>query len=74
MAELISISEAARLMEARPDFVRQMIAKGRLELREGERLDKRQVLELKELIGRLRGNGIATMVQSADQQPDQFDN
>lgn len=58
-------------METRPDFVRQMIAKGRLKPRDGERLDKGEVLELKELIGRLRGNGIATMVQAADDKADQ---
>lgn len=71
MTELISISEAAELMQTRPDFVRQMIAKGRLKMDADERLDKCQVIELKALIGRLRGNGIATMVKAADEQPDQ---
>ncbi len=70
MTELISTAEAARLLDARPDFVHQMIAKGRLKLLDGNLFDKSQVLELKELIGRLRGDGIATMVQAADAKPD----
>lgn len=70
MKEYIGIEEAAQRLAVRPEFVRQMIAKGRLNVREdsahGEsRLEAAEVAELGRLMERLRGTGIAAMVNAA---------
>lgn len=63
--EYIDIEEAAARLSVSQGFIRQMIAKGRLTPDSEGRLAADQVAALKGLMERLRGQGIATMVNAA---------
>jgi hypothetical protein len=63
--EYIRIEEAARRLSVSPEFVRQMIVKGRLDTHGEDLLAAGQVAELGRLMERLRGQGIAAMVNAA---------
>ena len=65
MKEYIDIEEAAAQLSVSERFIRQMIAKGRLTPDGENRLLTDQVVELGSLMERLRGQGIATMVNAA---------
>ncbi|MDQ2076744.1 hypothetical protein [Marinimicrobium sp. ABcell2] len=64
MEEYIRIEEAARRLSVSPEFVRQMVAKGRLNSHGEDLLESGQVAELGSLMQRLRGGGIAAMVNA----------
>lgn len=63
--EYIDIDEAAARLSVSQGFIRQMIAKGRLTPDGENRLAADQVMALGRLMERLRGQGIATMVNAA---------
>ena len=63
---LLTIAQTAERLKVRPDYVRELVRKKRLTFVEGEQLPADQVDALAELMNKLRGQGIAAMVQIAD--------
>ena len=63
---LLTIAQTAERLKVRPDYVRELVRKRRLTFVEGEQLAADQVDALAELMNKLRGQGIAAMVQIAD--------
>lgn len=70
MAEQISIETAADRLGVRPDFVRQMIGKGRLTPDEQGQLDAGEVASFGALLERLRGGGVATVIGAIGEELD----
>lgn len=69
--EYIDMEEAAVRLSVSEGFIEQMVAKGRLTPDEKNRLAADQVAELGRLMERLRGQGIAAMINAVgdDQNP-----
>ncbi len=63
LQQLLSITQTAERLKVRPDYVRQLVAKGRLTFTHGEQLDAMDVERLAKLMDRLRGEGLATLVE-----------
>lgn len=62
LRQLLSITQTAERLRVRPEYVRALVAKKRLEFIHGEQLDAAQVERLALLMEKLRQNGIATLV------------
>lgn len=63
LQQLLSITQTAKLLRVRPTYVRELVAKGRLRFVHGEQLDAGEVERLAQLMNKLRGEGLATLVQ-----------
>lgn len=63
LRQLLSITQTAERLRVRPEYVRALVAKKRLEFIHGEQLDAAQVERLALLMEKLRHNGIATLVE-----------
>ena len=63
LRQLLSITQTAERLRVRPEYVRALVAKKRLEFIHGEQLDAAQVERLALLMEKLRKNGIATLVE-----------
>jgi len=71
LQQLLSITQTAQRLRVRPAYVRKLVAKGRLTFIHGEQLDANDVERLAQLMNKLRGEGLAALVQiTADQDPD----
>jgi hypothetical protein len=71
LQQLLSITQTAERLRVRPAYVRELVAKGRLTFIHGEQLDANDVERLAQLMNKLRGEGLAALVQiTADQDPD----
>ena len=68
LRQLLSITQTAERLRVRPDYVRQLVAKNRLEFIHGEQLDAAQVEQLAQLMEKLRNNGIAALVEITAQE------
>lgn len=69
LQQLLSITQTAKILRVRPSYVRELVTKGRLQFVHGEQLDAGEVERLAQLMNKLRGEGLATLVQiTADQQ------
>jgi len=62
MPASLTRQEAAERLGQSPDFVKRMIAKGRLHPDGQGRLSAQEVEQLAELLGRLRQSGVATVL------------
>ncbi len=72
LQQLLSITQTAERLRVRPDYVRQLVAKGRLTFIHGEHLDAAEVEQLAKLMSRLRGEGLAALVEITQAQlPDE---
>lgn len=63
LQQLLSITQTAKRLRVRPTYVRELVAKGRLSFVHGEQLDAADVERLAQLMNKLRGEGLATLVQ-----------
>lgn len=63
LQQLLSITQTAKRLRVRPEYVRQLVAKGRLSFFHGEQLDAADVERLAQLMNKLRGEGLAALVQ-----------
>jgi len=63
LRQLLSITQTAERLRVRPEYVRALVAKKRLNFTDGEQLDAAQVEQLARLMEKLRTNGIATLVE-----------
>lgn len=63
LRQLLSVTQTAERLRVRPDYVRELVAKGRLTFIHGEQLDAAEVEQLAKLMDKLRKNGIATLVE-----------
>jgi len=71
LQQLLSITQTAQRLRVRPAYVRELVAKGRLTFVHGEQLDANDVERLAQLMNKLRGEGLAALVQiTAEQDPD----
>lgn len=69
LQQLLSITQTAKHLRVRPSYVRELVAKGRLKFVHGEQLDALDVERLAQLMNKLRGEGLAALVQiTADKQ------
>ncbi len=68
LRQLLSITQTAERLRVRPEYVRALVAKKRLEFIHGEQLDAAQVERLALLMEKLRKNGIATLVEICAQE------
>ena len=68
LRQLLSITQTAERLRVRPEYVRQLVAKKRLDFIHGEQLDAEQVERLAQLMEKLRSNGIATLVEITAQE------
>lgn len=64
---LISIAQAAQRLKVRPDYIAQLVAKGRLQFVGEQQLAADEVEKLAQLMDKLRHNGIATLVNISAQ-------
>lgn len=67
LRQLLSITQTAERLRVRPEYVRELVAKKRLEFIHGDQLDAAQVERLALLMEKLRKNGIATLVEICTQ-------
>lgn len=67
LQQLLSISQTAERLRVRPAYVRELVAKGRLQFIHGEQLDASEVESLAQLMNKLRGEGLAALVQITDE-------
>jgi len=65
--QTLSIAQAAERLKVRTDYVHELVRKGRLTFIGGDRLDEGEVAKLAVLMEKLRGKGIATLVQIVDE-------
>lgn len=63
LQQLLSITQTAKRLRVRPEYVRELVAKGRLSFVHGEQLDAADVERLAQLMNKLRGKGLAALVQ-----------
>lgn len=63
LRQLLSVTQTAERLRVRPDYVYELVAKGRLSFSHGEQLDAAEVEKLSMLMEKLRKNGIATLVE-----------
>lgn len=63
LRQLLSITQTAERLRVRPEYVRELVKKQRLEFIHCEQLDAAQVEQLAKLMEKLRSNGIATLVE-----------
>jgi hypothetical protein len=68
LQQLLSITQTAERLRVRPEYVRQLVAKGRLTFIHGEQLEANQVERLARLMNRLRGEGLAALVEITEAQ------
>lgn len=71
LQQLLSITQTAKRLRVRPAYVRELVAKGRLKFTHGEQLDAAEVERLAQLMEKLRGQGLAALVQITDDKLDQ---
>jgi hypothetical protein len=71
LQQLLSISQTAERLRVRPSYVRELVTKGRLQFVHGEQLEAREVERLAQLMDKLRGEGLATLVQISGERLDQ---
>jgi hypothetical protein len=62
LQQLLSITQTAKRLRVRPEYVRELVKKQRLRFIHGEQLDAAEVEQLAALMDKLRNNGIATLV------------
>lgn len=74
LQQLLSIPQTAKRLRVRPSYVRELVAKGRLQFVHGEQLDAAEVEHLAQLMNKLRGEGLAALVQITDEQLDDDNN
>lgn len=67
MTHQYTLAQSAEYLQVSENFVRTMVAKKRLTPDAEGRVSQAQLDELSELIGKLKGEGIAAMVSSVDQ-------
>lgn len=67
LRQLLSITQTAERLRVRPEYVRELVKKQRLNFIHGEQLDAAQVEQLALLMEKLRANGIATLVEISAQ-------
>jgi hypothetical protein len=63
LRQLLSVTQTAERLRVRPDYIYELVAKGRLSFSHGEQLDAADVEKLAKLMEKLRSNGIATLVE-----------
>lgn len=63
LRQLLSVPQTAKRLRVRPSYVRELVAKGRLTFTHGEQLDALEVEHLAALMDKLRGKGLAALVQ-----------
>jgi hypothetical protein len=63
MIQLLSVTQTAQRLRVRPAYVRELVLKGRLHYTHGEQLNAAEVEKLARLMDKLRGEGLATLVQ-----------
>lgn len=71
LQQLLSITQTAKRLRVRPTYVRELVAKGRLTFVHGEQLDAADVERLAQLMNKLRGKGLAALVQITADQSDE---
>lgn len=70
LQQLLSITQTSERLRVRPSYVRELVAKGRLQFVHGEQLDASEVERLAQLMNKLRGEGLAALVQITDEKLD----
>ena len=63
LRQLLSVTQTAERLRVRPDYIHELVAKGRLSFIHGQQLDATEVEKLAQLMDKLRKNGIATLVE-----------
>jgi len=63
LRQLLSVTQTAERLRVRPEYIYELVAKGRLSFSHGEQLDAADVEKLAKLMEKLRSNGIATLVE-----------
>lgn len=72
LRQLLSVTQTAERLRVRPDYIHELVAKGRLSFTHGQQLDATEVEKLALLMEKLRKNGIATLVEiTAQENPEQ---
>lgn len=62
LRRLLSVTQTAERLRVRPEYVHELVAKGRLSFSHGEQLDATDVEKLALLMEKLRKKGIAALV------------
>lgn len=62
LRRLLSVTQTAERLRVRPEYVHELVAKGRLSFSHGEQLDATDVERLALLMDKLRKKGIAALV------------
>ena len=70
LQQLLSVTQTAKRLRVRPSYVRELVVKGRLQFVHGEQLDAVEVERLAQLMNKLRGEGLAALVQITDDKLD----
>lgn len=73
LQQLLSVTQTAKRLRVRPSYVRELVVKGRLQFVHGEQLDAVEVERLAQLMNKLRGEGLAALVQITDEKLDDRD-
>lgn len=63
LQQLLSVPQAAQRLRVSSAYVRKLVTKGRLTFVHGEQFDAIEVERLAQLMGKLRGEGLAALVQ-----------
>lgn len=71
LQQLLSITQTAKRLRVRPAYVRELVAKGRLHFVHGEQLGANEVERLAQLMNKLRGEGLAALVQISGDKPEE---
>jgi hypothetical protein len=66
----LSIAQTTERLRVRPAYVRELVAKGRLNMTQDEKFDATEVERLAQLMDKLRGEGLAALVQITDDKLD----
>jgi hypothetical protein len=66
----LTIAQTAERLRVRPAYVRELVAKGRLNMTQDENFDATEVERLAQLMDKLRGEGLAALVQITDDKLD----
>ena len=67
LQQLLSIAQTAERLNVRTEYVHQLVAKKRLSFVHGEQFDAVEVERLGDLMGKLRHQGLATLVHISGQ-------
>ena len=62
LRRLLSVTQTAERLRVRPEYVHELVVKGRLSFSHGEQLDATDVERLALLMDKLRKKGIAALV------------